>query len=78
MGSGTYVSESVWRVRIADSSPAVELEFKGESGAFLYISAQKQVESGTIRALIDVDGEVIQQAESNSKYGIATVSGKVP
>jgi len=54
------------------------LEFTARNHAFLYVSAQKQGENGTIRASINVDGDVIQKAEANSSYGIATVSGRAP
>jgi hypothetical protein len=54
------------------------LEIKARSGAFLYLSAQKQGERGTIHATIYIDGQVLQQADSDSPYGIASVSGRVP
>lgn len=53
-------------------------ELRAKHRAFLYISAQKQQESGTIKAIIYVDGHAIQEAASNSAYGIASVSGSVP
>ena len=55
-----------------------KLEFKPQHNAFLYVSAQKQDEKGIIDAVIFVDGDVIQKAEANSRYGIATASGRAP
>ena len=54
------------------------LEFTAHDHSFLYISAQKQSEDGTVHAVIYVNGNLVQEAESTSSYGIATVSGRVP
>ena len=54
------------------------LELTAPSGEFLYLSAQKQQEYGTITARVYVDGTMLQQAEADSDYGIALVSGRVP
>lgn len=51
--------------------------FPGRRGQFLYISAQKPSERGTVKVAIDLDGTRAQQAESNSPYGIATASARV-
>lgn len=53
------------------------LEFGAGRGAFLYVSAQKQQKDGTIRAEIHLNGSLLQQAESDSAYGIASVNGMV-
>lgn len=55
-----------------------KLEFKAQHNAFVYISAQKQGENGAIDAVIYLDGNVIQEASANSRYGIASASGRVP
>jgi hypothetical protein len=54
------------------------LEFAARRGAFLYVSAQKQQKYGSIHAEIHVDGRSIQEADSDSAYGIAAVHGSVP
>ena len=55
-----------------------KLEFKAQRNAFVYISAQKRHEAGAVRTAIYVNGLLLQEAESTSEYGIATVSGSVP
>jgi hypothetical protein len=47
-------------------------------GTFLSVIAQKEGKAGTIRAEIRADGRVIQEAESDTAYGIASASGRVP
>jgi len=54
------------------------LEMRLEPGSLLYVSAQKQQARGTIRAVIYLDGQALQQAQADSAYGIAAVSGRVP
>lgn len=54
------------------------LEMHVGPGHFLYVSAQKQGPYGAIRAAIYVEGQVLQEAESSSEYGIASASGSVP
>jgi hypothetical protein len=54
------------------------MEFEAPSGTTLYLSAQKTNEEGTISAKIYVDGKLLQEAESDSPYGIASVDGIVP
>lgn len=54
------------------------LEFNAPPGSFVYLSAQKKEEYGVIFAQVFVNAVSIQKAESNSPYGIASVSGSVP
>lgn len=54
------------------------MEFKVAPGTFLYLSAQKQQESGIVTAAITIDGHMVKRAESDSPFGIAAVSGHVP
>lgn len=54
------------------------LVFKGQRGAFVYISAQNQRDYGRLYVAIYVDSQLMQQAESNSPYGIASASGQLP
>ena len=51
--------------------------FEAKSGTFLYLSAQKQSEYGTLVTKILVDGEEVQSADTNSDYGIASVNGRL-
>jgi hypothetical protein len=46
-------------------------------GFFAYISAQEGGAGEHLMVTLRVDGEAIQQAESTTRYGIATASGKV-
>jgi hypothetical protein len=48
------------------------LKFEAERGQFLYISAQNNGESGTIKTQIIVDGDVIAESESEGAYVIAS------
>jgi hypothetical protein len=50
------------------------LQFSAPVGRHLYVSAQQSGE-GRIDAEIKVSGQVVQSAESTTRYGIATVSG---
>lgn len=52
-----------------------DLEFDARSGQFLYISAQNNAESGTVKCQIFVNGIEVKQAESRGAYVIATCSG---
>lgn len=54
------------------------LEWRIESPHFLYLSAQKTGESGIVHVAVYCDGQLLQEAESTSEYGIATASGRVP
>lgn len=51
--------------------------FTARPGQFLYISAQKHDERGTVACVIRVNGQEARRSESTAKYGIATCSGKV-
>lgn len=53
------------------------LRMRRAAGTFLYVAAQKKGSDGTVHAAIYVDGDVIQQAESDTPYGIASASGRV-
>jgi len=72
----TYRNESGGTEQRTVSLPW-EITFTRHSRDFLYLSAQKQGQSGAIEAVISVDGRAIQRAESTSDYGIASVSGSV-
>lgn len=51
--------------------------FKATRGQFVYISAQKHDERGTVACVIRVNGQEARRSESTAAYGIATCSGKV-
>ena len=51
--------------------------FSGSPGDFLYLSAQNQQSYGTVKTEIKLNGAVVQSAESNDEYGIASVSGRI-
>ena len=53
------------------------LSFRTVAGAFVYISAQKKGEEGTVHVAIRVDGILMRQSISSSPYGIASASGRV-
>jgi hypothetical protein len=54
------------------------LSFYAASGQFVYVSAQNKTDSGEVHVSITVDGRVLQEATSSTRYGIATASGSVP
>ena len=58
-------------------SPPTSLSFIAREGAFLYMSAQNESERGTVRVTILVDGRVLQEAVSSTRFGIASASGSV-
>jgi hypothetical protein len=54
-----------------------EATFQATSGAFLYLSAQNQGDSGNLSTEIDVDGSTRKQANASGAYVIADVSDKL-
>ena len=80
-GSGraelTYQNESGGTEQRAVALPWT-LEFNARHGAFLYLSAQKQQEYGTIHAAVYVDAQPLQEAYADAAYGIASASGTAP
>jgi hypothetical protein len=54
------------------------LTFAGQPGQFVYLSAQNTDDWGSIECTILLDGVPVRRADSNSPYGIASVSGTVP
>jgi hypothetical protein len=52
--------------------------FSGNSGDFVYISAQADNENATVTARIYYEGELIETATSSGDYVIATASGSLP
>jgi hypothetical protein len=49
-----------------------------DPGAFAYISAQNEGESGSITCTITVDGQVISRNTADGAFTIATCQGNVP
>ncbi len=52
--------------------------FNGKEGQFVYLSAQNNDTSGTIKVFITIDGEAFKSASSTGAYVIATASGSIP
>jgi hypothetical protein len=52
-------------------------EFAGDEGQFLYISAQNNNSSGTVKVRIDVDGKTFKSGSSTGAYVIATATGSL-
>jgi hypothetical protein len=73
----TYANESGGTEQQTVAVPW-KLEFRRSPGTFVYLSAQKQEEYGTVHVAIYSDGTLLQQAESSEEYGIASASGSVP
>jgi hypothetical protein len=51
-------------------------EFQAKDGQFVYLSAQNQG-FGSLEAVIYVDGQPLQRAETTEQYGIASARGSV-
>lgn len=55
------------------------IEFQAPAGQFVYLSGQLAVRGkSTVTCKILVDGQVVEEAESEGEYVIATCSGSVP
>lgn len=52
--------------------------FEVARGEFLYVSVQNRAETGSVECEILIDGIVVEQAESQGAYVIATCSGSAP
>ena len=61
-----------------DKSVPWETTFQGKRGAFLYIAAQNDGQSGTVETSIWVNGKREKYAQSEAAYGIASVSMSLP
>ena len=61
----------------ADVALPWEKTFSAEEGAFLYISAQNDRDSGAITCEILLNGTVAKTAKSSGAYVIATCSGRL-
>lgn len=73
----TYRNESGGTEQRTVSLPWT-LEMRAVPGQFLYLSAQKKQTYGTVKTSIEIEGQVLQEAESDTEYGIASASGRVP
>jgi hypothetical protein len=58
-----------------DVIAAWSLKFEAKPGQFLYLSAQKKGERGSVSCKITANGRVVQEGTSTSAYGIASCSG---
>lgn len=55
------------------------IEFQAPAGQFVYLSGQLAVKGkSTVTCKILVDGQVVEEAESEGEYVIASCSGSVP
>jgi len=52
--------------------------FRVEKGHFVYISAQNQLEEGTVKVEILIDEELFRSSSQTGAYVIATARGSVP
>jgi TolA-binding protein len=71
--NGSGDTEQISEVRVPwDKSVTME------RGAFVYIAAQNQGDSGTVTCTIYVDSLPVKTSTSNGAYTIATCSGRLP
>jgi hypothetical protein len=54
-----------------------QLSLTGRNGQFVYISAQNNMESGSVACEIFLDGVSVKQSSSNGAYKIATCDGRI-
>lgn len=74
----TYTNSSGNTEQKDISEGSWEISFQGESGDFVYISAQADNENANISVKIYYQGSIIEQASSSGDYVIATASGLLP
>lgn len=75
MATPTGTSQITPDVPLVTTGGDTGLTYTFPDGAFVYISAQKTDEGGTITCRITVDGVVISENTSSAAYGIATCEG---
>jgi hypothetical protein len=73
----TYRNESGGTEQRTVSLPW-RLEMRVAPGQFLYVSAQKKQKYGTVKTTIYLEEKMLQEAESDTEYGIASASGRAP
>jgi hypothetical protein len=74
--SVTYQNAQGGTSQEADVSVPWSITFECRRGAFLYISAQNQTESGSVRVQILKNDAVFNESESSGGYTIAQANGE--
>lgn len=72
----TYENENGSSEQHAKVKVPFSLKFEATEGQFLYIAAQNDGKSGSVKCEILLDGIVQKEAESTGAYTIATCSGR--
>jgi hypothetical protein len=82
--TGTAEFISILYIEGTDNSFAIEHQqlpwshsFRGEKGEIVYLQATNETETGEIRVVIHIDGNLFLEARNNEPFGIATVSGRI-
>jgi len=71
----TYVNEDGGTSQESDVSVPWSYSFRRAEGEFVYISAQNQGNTGTVKVIIFRDGYLFKTSTSEGAYVIATASG---
>lgn len=74
----TYENKDGGTEQKSSVSSSWSYSFTGESGQFVYISAQNNNQSGSVTVKIIRDGSAFKEATSSGAYVIATASGSLP
>lgn len=74
----TYQNSSGNSQQDAAEATPWKKRYRMESGSFMYVSAQRGHNSGSVTCTITVDGKVVERAKSTGAAVIATCSGRVP
>jgi hypothetical protein len=74
----TIENEDSGTSQFSDEPLPWEYSFTGESGAFVYVSAQNQTDTGSVTATIYCDGDKLKTSTSTGAYVITTASGSLP
>ena len=74
----TIENEDGGTSQFSDVSVPWSYEFQGNSGDFVYVSAQNQLDTGSVTVKIYTDGSVFKTSTSVGAYVIATASGLLP
>lgn len=73
----TYSNDTGATVQNTNAKVPQKFGFDAQPGQFVYLSAQSNSIGETIGCVIYADGVVVQKAESEGTYAIATCSGSV-
>ncbi len=75
--SVTYESEGGGTSQESEVSLPWKMSFTGMIGDFVYVSAQNQNSTGSVKCTIYKNGSILETSESSGAYVISTASGSI-